>query len=458
MPARSASFLSPPPADIYTVSRLNREAREVLEGSFAPLWVEGEISNYIAHPSGHWYFSLKDAQAQIRCAYFRTYNRQLTFQPKNGMHVRVHGYISLYEGRGDFQLIVEQMEEAGEGKLRRAFEELKKRLAAAGLFEAAHKKLLPNIPTCIGIITSPTGAAVRDILSILNRRFPSIPVIIYPTIVQGETAAASISQALEIASRRQECDVLILTRGGGSLEDLWPFNEERVAHAIYQSTIPLISGIGHEIDFTIADFVADKRAPTPSGAAELVVPDQLEVLQNLQQEKRHLIKQISSKLALFKQQLGWVEKQLQQQHPQRKLKEKIQHLDICEATLIRLQNKMLQDRQAQLKTAYAQLLGLTPQHRIARQSQHLVLQQENLKTSIAKKLHHSQLSLTQLASKLDAISPLNTLKRGYAIVTDSREQHIVRSIYQIKLDEHIKLQLKDGKLTCRVEDIQISQA
>src|SRR3990167_11367189 len=256
--------------EVYTVSRLNNEVKFILEDRFPWVWVEGEISNFAAPHSGHWYFSLKDNTAQVRCAMFRGQQRKLIFTPKDGMHVLINARVSLYENRGEFQLIAESMEERGEGKLRRAFEMLKKKLETAGLFDPLHKKKLPSFPKQIGIITSETGAAIADILTILKRRFPSIPIIVYPTLVQGTLAAPSIVKALKTANRRNECDVIILARGGGSLEDLWAFNEEIVAYAIFESDIPIISGVGHEIDFTIADFVADVRAPTPSAAAEMI--------------------------------------------------------------------------------------------------------------------------------------------------------------------------------------------
>ena len=341
--------------EIYTVSRLNREVRFVIEGSFPTLWVEGEISNFAAPHSGHWYFSLKDATAQVRCAMFRPQNRRLSFTPKDGMQVLVKARVSLYEGRGDFQLLAEHLEEAGEGKLRQEFEALKKRLLEAGLFAEEHKKPLPAIPRCIGIITSPTGAAIRDILSVLQRRFASVPVIIYPTLVQGDLAAPNIVKAIETANHRNECDALILTRGGGSLEDLWPFNEEKVAYAIYRSNIPIVSGVGHEIDFTIADFVADLRAPTPSAAAELATPDREELLNSLDQHQKQLARLAKQKLQQFQQNLDWMKKHLQQQHPKRRLAEQAQHLDLCEITLVRLQNKLLAEHQANLKTLHAKL-------------------------------------------------------------------------------------------------------
>ena len=264
------------PRDIYSVSRLNREVRALIENNFPSVWVQGEISNLARPASGHIYFSLKDENAQVRCAMFRNSNRLLKFKPTDGMQVLVRASAGLYENRGDYQLIVDHMEEAGAGLLQRRFEELKTKLAQEGLFDTEHKQDIPSFPDRIGIITSPSGAAVRDVLSVLNRRFPGIPVLIYPIPVQGDDAPPQIVRMINKACQHNDCDVLILTRGGGSLEDLWAFNDERVARAVFDCQIPLVCGVGHEIDFTIADFVADVRAPTPSAAAELVSPDRLE--------------------------------------------------------------------------------------------------------------------------------------------------------------------------------------
>src|SRR3990167_3651168 len=324
----------PEQQEIYTVSRLNNEARSLLESSFPFLWIEGEISNFAAPHSGHWYFSLKDAAAQVRCAMFKGHQRQLNFIPKDGLHILLRARVSLYENRGEFQLIAEYMEERGEGKLRRAFEILKKKLEAAGLFDLAHKKPLPLFPQQIGVITSSTGAAIRDILTVLKRRYTCAFVIIYPSLVQGANAASTIIQAIQTANQRNECDVLILARGGGSLEDLWPFNEENVAYAIYQSKLPIMTGIGHEVDFTIADFVADKRAPTPSAAAEIVTPNKIELLQILNRDKQQFLKLLKQQFTANKQHLSWIQKQLYQQHPKRRLAERAQHVDFCELTLV----------------------------------------------------------------------------------------------------------------------------
>ncbi|MHB1947079.1 MAG: exodeoxyribonuclease VII large subunit [Gammaproteobacteria bacterium] len=436
--------------EIYTVSRLNREVRLVLEGSFATLWVEGEISNFVAPNSGHWYFSLKDPLAQIRCAMFRPQNRRLTFTPKDGMQVLIKARVSLYEGRGEFQLLAEYMEEAGVGKLRQEFEALKKRLSAAGLFAEEHKKKLPLLPKTIGVITSATGAAIRDILSVLQRRFACAVVIIYPTLVQGETAAPNIVKMIQLANQRKECDVLILARGGGSLEDLWPFNEEIVAHAIFQSVLPIISGVGHEIDFTIADFVADVRAPTPSAAAELIVPNIEEMLDSLELSKRHLLRLMKQKLQHFQQNLVWIKKHLQQQHPKRRLAEQAQRLDLAEMSLVRLQVKLLTAYQAKLHTLTARLYGTTPRHKI-RELQHLLNHYVKIfSSSTLRALHKQQHALGSLAAKLDALSPLSTLKRGYAIATRDRDNHILLRASEVNTGDKIHVRLMEGELGCVV--------
>lgn len=393
--------------EIYTVSRLNQDARFLLEDSFPMIWVEGEVSNFIAHTSGHWYFSLKDSAAQVSCAMFKGSQRKLNFIPKNGSQILFKARVSLYENRGQFQLIGEDMEERGDGKLRRAFEELKKKLAAAGLFAEEHKKPLPTYPQYIGVITSPTGAAIRDILHVLKRRYTCVPVIIYPALVQGNTAAPTIVKAIEIANQRQECDVLILARGGGSLEDLWPFNEECVAHAIYQSKIPIISGVGHEIDFTIADFVADVRAPTPSAAAEIVTPSCVELKQTLHHREQSLTRALRQTFARIKERLNWMQKHLIMQHPKRRLQEQAQRLDFCELKL-----------QSFMKLALS-----TPQSMLA-----------------------------NAAAKLDALSPLATLKRGYAIATD-KQHHVLHSIQTVGINDDINVRLSDGELECVVKKI-----
>ncbi|MEE8108529.1 MAG: exodeoxyribonuclease VII large subunit, partial [Gammaproteobacteria bacterium] len=316
-----------PNREVFTVSRLNKEARGMLEQGFGLIWLEGEISNFTHHGSGHMYFSLKDDKAQVSCAMFRGQNRGLGFRPAMGMQVLVRAKVSIYEARGNYQLIVESMEEAGEGRLQREFERLRKKLLDAGLFAAESKQPLPAAPRKIGIVTSPTGAAVRDILHVLKRRFPVAQVLIYPVAVQGEAAAGQIVRALALAEAHGSCDLLILARGGGSLEDLWAFNEEAVAQAIFKCPIPVISGVGHEIDFTIADFVADVRAPTPSAAAEIAVPDQREWLNALARYLDRLGHLAQRYLSAKREKTGWLEKRLAQAHPGQLLNQRGQKLD-----------------------------------------------------------------------------------------------------------------------------------
>lgn len=326
---------STPTRNILSVSELNRAVSSLLEQEFAWVWVEAEISNLARPASGHIYFTLKDNQAQIRCAMFRSRTNDLGFRPENGQQVVVRGKVSLYQPRGDYQLIVDRMEAAGEGALRARFEALKNALAGEGLFAAEHKQAIPSLPTCIGVITSNTGAAIRDVLSVIARRFPSIPVKLFPVPVQGEAAAPAICRALKLAESMAECEVLLLVRGGGSLEDLWAFNEESVARAIYACAIPVVSGVGHETDVSIADFVADLRAATPTAAAEAVTPDQAHWLGQLASGQRRLMQLIQEGLKQNHQTLGWLQGRLNQQHPLAIVQAWAQRLDELEQSLLR---------------------------------------------------------------------------------------------------------------------------
>lgn len=436
--------------EILTVSQLNREVRLILEGSFPLLWIEGEISNFSTPSSGHWYFSLKDQATAVRCAMFKTQNRRLNFSPKDGQHVILKARVSFYEGRGEFQLLVDHIEDAGVGKLQKAFEALKKRLLEVGLFDTIHKKALPKIPRCIGIITSPTGAAIRDILHVLKRRFPVAPIIIYPTLVQGDFAAANIVDAIKIANHRNECDCLILARGGGSIEDLWPFNEETVAMAIHQSVIPIISGVGHEIDFTIADFVADVRAPTPSAAAGMVSPDIQELLTFLSETHQYLCRLLTQQCVRLREKISWLEKHLFQQHPKRRLQNTMQQLDLLEATLIRLQFHLMQSLQKKLHQSYLSLLEHKPTHHIHRLQHALVLKENFLKNRITTLLAKSHDQFIHLTSKLNALNPLSTLERGFAVAT-LPDKTILRSKKQVKKGDQVNLKLSDGNVSCTVD-------
>jgi exodeoxyribonuclease VII large subunit len=383
---------------IYNISQLNKEARLLLEGHFATIWVSGEISNLARPSSGHWYFSLKDDRAQVRGAMFRGANSVVNFPVKDGCQVLVKGRISLYEARGDYQLIVEYMEEAGAGLLQRAFEELKLKLQKEGVFDNALKKPLPTLPKQIGIITSATGAAVHDILTTLGRRFAGIPAIIYPTQVQGKQSAPEIVNAIEVAVARDECDVLIVARGGGSLEDLWGFNEESVARAMLACPIPIVSGIGHEVDFTIADFVADVRAATPTAAAETVSPDKNEWIQQIKQWSSRLTRYIQHKIGLLAEQCHHLEKRLQ--HPGKRLEQQMQLVDSLDIRLRQTLKSTLQFREQQFEA---------------------------------------------LKNRLETVSPMATIARGYSIVRDTNG-NLVKSVKQVQTDDVIYINVIDGEI------------
>ncbi len=438
-------------SDIYSVSRLNREVRGVLTDHFSTIWVEGELSNLARPSSGHLYFTLKDSSAQVRCALFRMQRRTLGFSPKEGDQVLVKAQVGLYEPRGDYQLLVERMEESGDGALRRAFEALKQRLFDEGLFDAERKQPIPPLPQQIGVITSPSGAAIHDILTVLKRRFPALPVIVYPVPVQGEEAKIRIARAIAIADRRQECDVLILARGGGSLEDLWAFNEEILARAIDECTIPIITGIGHEIDVTIADFVADLRAATPSAAAEAVSPEQSEWLAQLNGQMLRLRRCMTARLEQECKTVGWLDKRLQQVHPGQRMQQQAQRLDELEQRLRHGIAARLRQHAARLGTQTANLRSINPLHRLqALQSRQQLLWQrlqEGLNRCFQRRRHR----LTELSRALDTVSPLATLSRGYAIISRCDDSSIVCSYKQVQPGAEVEARLAEGHLICRVE-------
>jgi exodeoxyribonuclease VII large subunit len=448
--APGPAFAQPAERDIYTPSRLNREARTLLERGFPALWIEGEISNLSRPSSGHWYFSIKDESAQLRCAMFRQRNLYARFTPRDGMHVLVRGRVSLYEARGDYQFLADSIEEAGEGALRRRFELLKSKLAAEGLFATERKRALPALPRRIGVITSPTGAAIRDVLHILQRRFCMIPVLLYPVPVQGATAAAQIAAMIRLASARAECDVLILARGGGSLEDLWSFNEEVVARAIADCVVPLVSGIGHEVDFTIADFVADVRAPTPSGAAELVAPDCNEWLRNFALLARRLATALRRNQAARADRFAWLQRRLAQLHPGVELRQRAQRLDEIEQRLIRVMRHSLHERGALLAQQYAQLRHASPALRLAATRGRLDVARAGISSALRKQIESLRTRLAVAVGTLDAISPLATLQRGYAIVTDAGG-HVVTDAASVKAGELVQARLARGRIQARVE-------
>ncbi len=442
-----------PGRTVFTVSRLNHEVRTLLERGLGVVWVEGELSNLSQPASGHWYFSLKDREAQVRCAMFRVQNSAVGFAPKAGQQVLARGRVSLYEPRGDYQLIVEHLEEAGVGALQREFERLKAKLAAEGLFARERKRALPRFPRRIGVITSPTGAAIRDVLHILARRFPPASVLLYPTPVQGAAAVPSIVEALELASQRAECDVLILTRGGGSIEDLWAFNEERVARAIRACAIPVVSGIGHEIDFTIADFAADARAPTPSGAAELVVPDRRACLDALSRTAERLSACMRRELRAVTSRFEAVGSRLRAAHPGMRLAHQAQRLDDLEQRLAGAVGTVLHLRRNRLSEAFATLVQQSPER--------LVREHRLRCESLAARLDHAlEGRLSRLAHRLDlaqrtlrTASPLATLARGFAIVTRA-DGSVITDAATVAADEQIEARLALGRVRARVTGTQ----
>ena len=439
---------------VFSVSELNRDVRTLLERGFPLIKVEGEISNFSCPGSGHWYLTLKDGQAQVRCAMFRNRNRLTGLQPENGMQVLVTARVSLYEARGEFQLILENMEEAGFGALQRAFEALKGKLQGEGLFNAEHKRQLPVFPRQIGVITSPTGAAIRDVISVLKRRFPAIPVIIYPTPVQGEGAAEKIVAALAKANQRAECDVLILTRGGGSLEDLWSFNEEAVARAVFKSEIPVVSAVGHEVDFTIADFVADQRAATPSAAAELVSPDQISLNQEFVKRLHRISGLMRATLGQAKVQFTHIYKRLQ--HPSRKLQEQSQRLDELEQRLLRATLSQYGQMRGQIKFLRASLLQHSPAALLGQHRQSVVQLEQRLVSQIRRILEVNRHHVEENARALDAISPLAVLRRGYSILTHEktgRHAEIIRSGKQVKKGDSMVATLAEGRLKLSVLEV-----
>jgi len=430
-----------------SVSQLNREAKRLLEASFSLIRVEGELTNFARPASGHWYFTLKDPQAQVRCAMFRNRSQLLSFRPKEGDQVIVTAKVSLFEGRGDFQLICEQMMPSGEGQLQKAFEQVKQELSQRGFFDPARKRPLPKHPRRIGVITSASGAAIHDILHVLQRRFPNLPVNLYPSAVQGTEAADQLVAALALANRHAECDVLILGRGGGSLEDLWPFNEVRVAEAILRSAIPIVSAVGHETDTTISDLVADYRAPTPSAAAEVLSPDQQALLDRLMQHQHSLLRQISRRIQQAQQGLDL--QQLRLKHPGERLQQQAQQLTQIESKLCRLQQQQLQQAFKSLIQTEQRLDRQTP--KFNQQTLRLNQLSVQLRQRIKSQITTQRYALQQTARRLNNISPLATLDRGFSLLMDQQGQ-VIQSVTQAATGDIFQARLKDGELRCQVID------
>jgi exodeoxyribonuclease VII large subunit len=435
---------------VLSVSQLNRQSKELLETYLHNVQVSGEISNLSRPASGHWYFTLKDQRAQVRCAMFKSRTQYLKFVPKEGEQVLINASVGLYEARGDYQLIVNGMQSAGEGALKLAFEQLKARLYEEGLFNPDTKKPLPKHPRHLGVITSPTGAAIKDILSVLKRRFPNLPISIYPTQVQGEAAAAQISKAIERANRDKLCDVLIVGRGGGSLEDLWPFNEEIVARAIFNSQIPIISAVGHEVDVSISDYTADLRAATPSAAAELVSPDRFEWLGRFEQLERSLTRIMQNRLSQQRFNLLQLVKRLR--HPKDKLQENMQRLDMAQMRLNNSLQRQLSSQQAHLTGLSHRLQSNKPDKQITQMKQTVLHLQQRMQHSLQLQLQDFKNRLARQAEVLNAVSPLSTLSRGYAIVT-TESGKAVRTSSQVKVGDTVTAKLHQGSFSCSVDKI-----
>ena len=439
-------------AEPLSISQLNLDAQGLLESSFPLIWLQGELSNFSRPASGHWYFSLKDTRAQINGAMFRNRNRLLDFAPQNGQQVLVRAKITLYVPRGNFQIVVEHMEPAGQGALKAQFDALKAQLQSEGLFAQEHKRTLPAWPNQIGVITSPSGAAIRDILQVLQRRCPSIPVLIYPAAVQGAEAPAQLRQALALAVARNECDVLILGRGGGSLEDLWAFNDEGLARAVANCPIPIVSAVGHEVDTGLTDFAADLRAPTPSAAAELVSPDLSIVSQRLAGLHRRLRWVMAQELRTVQERLRHLSQRLRS--PRQHLEQSSQRLDELQNRLQRQMQHRLTLLQGRLQPSQQRLARLSPQRLLVERQQRLATLSKRLPQPILRQLQQQQLQLAGLSKRLHTASPLETLARGYSITFKGNQA--VRSVEQLQAGDTLTTRLADGEIIARVEHVQVS--
>jgi exodeoxyribonuclease VII large subunit len=436
--------------EVWTVSRLAQAVKKSLEFDFPQIWVEGEIANCKRYPSGHLYFSLKDTQSHVSCVMFAGFNRFLPFTPTDGLQVKIRGKASLYPDRGQFQLLIDYMEESGDGALKRAFELLKQKLFSEGLFSEIHKQALPPFPQCIGVVTSPQGAAIEDILTTLKRRFPAIPVIIYPSTVQGNKAAQEICQAIALANRHAHCDVLIVGRGGGSLQDLQAFNEESVARAIFASKIPIISAVGHEVDITIADFVADMRAATPTAAAELVAPDQTAILALIKRFKERLIQTMNAQIEEASKHLFWLQKSLK--NPESYLEMQMQTQDRITKQLYLSIFHYLKHHDHRLQQLEHRLMRHHPKHQLLAYDVRLKTLYERLMSRCQVYFVECEAKLGELSHVLHNLSPLQTLSRGYSINQDS-EGHVITSTDGLQCGDSVTTILQQGKFKSVIHKI-----
>jgi exodeoxyribonuclease VII large subunit len=417
------------------------------------LWIKGEISNFTYHTRGHMYFTLKDENARIQAVMFAGYNRYLAFKPENGMKVLVRGEISVYEPSGNYQIYVKEMQPEGIGNLYLAYEQLKKRLEEEGLFSQQHKKPIPKFPRYVGVVTSQTGAAIRDIMTTIRRRYPIAKVILLPTLVQGEQAAPSIVRSIEKANELGYLDVLIVGRGGGSIEELWAFNEESVARAIFSSRVPIISAVGHETDFTIADFVADLRAPTPTGAAELAVPHLTELLERLAQRKVRLIRAMKEKITHESERLARVQKSYAFRYPKKLYEQKEQQLDMLMERLERQTMRFIEQKRERWQQYHLYLQKHHPAEKLKKAAEKQQVLAKSLEREMQTIFKQKQLLFTSLLSKLQVLSPLKIMERGYSLVYDEKQQ-LVKSVHQLGPGDSIKVRLQDGYLDCQVWGIE----
>jgi exodeoxyribonuclease VII large subunit len=438
---------------VYTPSELNREIKLHLEMGFPGVLLEAEISNLARPASGHLYFSLKDQRAQIRCAMFRSSMGRMRVEPENGKKVLARGRISLYELRGEYQMIVDSLEDAGEGVLQRQFDELKKKLQSEGLFEASRKKQIPSYPRRIALITSPSGAAVRDLVHVLQRRWPVAEVRLYPVPVQGAEAPQAICKAIESAGRHSWADTLITARGGGSLEDLAAFNDESVARCVFACHLPVISAVGHETDFSICDFVADLRAPTPSAAAELATPDQSALKSAFARSGRQLFRRTQDQLERETQKVDHLGHRMHLKHPVSRLSEQAASLAVQRKALVRNIDRKLQEREFALKVLQQRVSGQHPDRKLKELAQRMTSTASVLEKSVAGLIHSQRESLGNLARTLNAVSPLETINRGYAVITNDPSHEVISNTGQVNNGDRVIAQLKDGQLNCTVDQV-----
>ncbi|TMV51652.1 exodeoxyribonuclease VII large subunit [Paenibacillus mesophilus] len=440
------------PEKVLSVKDLTRYIKMKLEGDpvLQDVWVRGELSNFTHHSSGHMYFTLKDADSRVKCIMFASNNQRLSFIPRDGSKVIARGNISVFERDGQYQMYVTHMQQDGIGNLYLAFEQLKKKLGEEGLFSPERKRPIPKFPRTVGVVTSPTGAAVRDIVTTLQRRYPTAAILLFPVLVQGAQAAPSIARAIEAMNRHGEADVLIVGRGGGSLEELWAFNEEMVARSMFRSAIPVISAVGHETDFTIADFVADLRAATPTAAAELAVPHHLELKQHLVHLSQRLVKGLSAQVSVKKERLSRLRRSPVLTQPQRQLQEPAQRLDrLREQLLYRLRQRVAASKETAMKLE-RKLSAHNPKQQLDFAKKRVEVARHQLIQSMQSISKESRHRWTVQLRQLDALSPLKVMQRGYSLAYDEQQKRIIKSISQVQPGDMIRIRLADGKLDCHV--------